>query len=449
MTANNVPKPKKKRVAREQIRYLSNEAILEERGPSRLTFLMIVLILALIGGSVVWANFVPVITSAKTDGEVIPFGKNRVVQHLEGGIVQDISVSDGDIVEADQILVRFEPTLRVAELDQVRAREAALQIRSRRIRAFIDGSQPSFDDMGARFDNLISGELFSLRTARERVKGETAVLQSRIKQRRQTVNIFTQQASSLRKQRKLIQEAVTMRSKLFESGHGSRVNLITSQLELSRVEGSVTEADVSAEQARAAIVEAENQLIELDVKERNKATEELATVLGELAEVHENIARLENRVERLEVTSPVAGIVHGLQVNTSGAVVQPGQVLMTIVPMDEGIVVESRFSPRDIGYVKIGQTAKIVITGFDARRYGHMTGTLVQLSANTFSDETGAPYFKGRITLDKDYILADDRRYTVVPGMTVQADITTGSQNLLRYLTRPVYVALEQAFSER
>lgn len=449
MTEPSPENSKPKKISRQQSRYLSNEAILEERGPSRLAFLMIVLILALIGGSVTWANFVPVVTSAKTDGEIIPFGKNRVVQHLEGGIVQEITVKDGDLVEADQVILRFEPTLRVAELDQVKAREAALQIRARRVKAFIEGTTPQFDDMGGRFANLIDDAVFTLRSARDRVKGETAVLQSRIKQRKQTVNIFTQQASSLKKQRKLVSEAVGMRSKLFKSGHGSRVNLITAQLELSRVEGSLTEAQVSAEQARAAITEAENQLVELNVKERNKATEELSGVLGELAEVRENIARLENRVERLEVVSPVAGVIHGLQVNTSGAVVQPGQVLMTIVPRDEGIVVETRLSPRDIGYVKVGQTAKITITGFDARRYGHVTGKLVKVSANTFSDENGAPYFKGRIDLDRDYILADKKRYPVIPGMTVQADITTGSQNLLRYLTRPVYVALQQAFSER
>jgi len=449
MADKDKTKRKPKRVGRQHARYLSNEAILEERGPSRLAFLMIVLILGLICGGVTWANFVPVVTAAKTDGEVIPFGKNRVVQHLEGGIVGEINVKDGDIVDAGQVLVRFEPTLRVAELDQVRAREAALQIKARRIKGFIDGTNPDFEDLGERFSNLIDEALFLLRTARERVKGETAVLQSRIKQRRKTVDIYTQQARSLGKQRKLISEAVGMRAKLFKSGHGSRVNLISSQLELSRVEGSITEARVSAEQARAAIAEAENQLVELNVKERNKATEELSGVLGELAEVRENIIRLENRVERLEVMAPVAGVIHGSQINTSGAVVQPGQVLMTIVPSGEGVVVETRLSPRDIGYVRAGQPAKIVITGFDARRYGHVTGTLVKLSANTFSDENGAPYFKGRIILDRDYILADNKRYPVVPGMTVQVDITTGSQNLLRYLTRPVYVALEQAFTER
>ncbi len=438
-----------KKVTRQQSRHLSNEAILEEQGPSRLTFLMIVLVLALIAGSVTWANYVPVITSSKTDGEVIPFGKNRVVQHLEGGIVEEINVKDGDLVEPGQVIIRFEPTLRVAELDQVKAREAALQIKARRLKAFVENTEPQFDDLRDRYSNLIDDAVYSLRSARERLKGETAVLQSRINQRKKAVDIYTQQARSLKSQRKLVAEAVEMRSSLFKSGHGSRVNLITAQLELSRVEGSLTEAMVSTEQARVAITEAENQLVELNIKERNRATEELSEVLGELAEVRGNIARLENRVERLNVVSPVAGIVHGLQVNTSGGVVQPGQVLMTIVPSDEGVVIETRLSPRDIGYVRVGQPAKITITGFDARRYGQLTGKLSSVSANTFSSETGEPYFKGRIALDNDYILADDKRYPIVPGMTVQADITTGTQNLLRYLTRPVYVALEQAFSER
>lgn len=450
MTDATTPKRKPRRVTREQTRYLSNEAILEERGPSRLAFLMIVLILGLILGGVGWANFVPVVTSAKTEGEIIPSGKNRVVQHLEGGIVQQINVKEGDVVSPYQVLVQFEPTLRVAELDQVRAREAALEIKARRIKAFIDEVEPYFDDMAARFSNLVDEALFNLRAQRARVKGERAVLASRIKQRRKAMDVYTQQVRSLRNQQKLVKEAVTMRSKLFDSGHGSRVNLISSQLELSRVEGSLSEAQVSADQARAAITEAESLLVELDVQERNKATDELSSVLGELAEVRENIARLDDKVQRLEVMAPVAGVIHGLQINTPGAVVQPGQTLMTIVPSDEGIVVETRLNPKDIGYVRIGQSAKVTITGFDARRYGHVTGKLENLSANTFSnEEDGTPYFKGLIILDREYVVADGVRYPIVPGMTAQADITTGSQNLLRYLTRPVYVALEQAFSER
>ena len=171
--------------------------------------------------------------------------------------------------------------------------------------------------------------------------------------------------------------------------------------------------------------------------------------MAECAGSRENLARLDDRVNRLEITTPVAGVVHGLQVNTPGAAVEPAQVLMTIVPLDEQVVVETEFEPQDIGHIAVGQEANVTVSGFDQRRYGNVKGILTNISPTTFTDEKDRSYFKGWIKLAQDYIETKDAQHKVVPGMIVQADITTGSQSLLRYLTAPVYVALFQVFSER
>ncbi|MFV1853155.1 MAG: HlyD family efflux transporter periplasmic adaptor subunit [Thalassospira sp.] len=220
-------------------------------------------------------------------------------------------------------------------------------------------------------------------------------------------------------------------------------------MEQSKVQGSLTEARVSQEQAGISIEEARNQIKELKLNERSTAMEELSDVLAELAEVRQNLERLGDRVKRLSVVSPVAGVVHRLQVNTPGEVVELADVLMTIVPLDEEVVVETSIEPKDIGHLKIGQPAKVTVSGFDARRYGIVSGVLTQISPTTYSNEKGEAYFKGRIVLDSDTISAGDVTHRIVPGMTVQADIAIGEQTLLEYLTRPVYVALTKAFTER
>lgn len=438
-----------RKITRAQMKYLSREAILEEVGPSRFAIVAGFLVIALIAGAIYWSHMVEITSVAKTIGKVTPTGYERVVQHLEGGIVREIRVRNGDLVKAGDVLMQFDETLRTAELDQIRARDASLRIRELRLRAFIDGTEPDFGVLAEKFTDQVAEGQFILRATRERIAGQQAVLGSRISQRQKSVEIFKQQVASLRDQYKLVNESVGMRKQLFKSGHGSRINLINTQLELSRVQGAIAEARVSMDQARASIQEAENEMVELEVTERGKALEDLSNVMAERAEVRENLNRLDDRVNRLEIVAPVAGVVHGMQVNTPGAVVEPAQVLMTIVPLDEQVVVETEIEPQDIGHIALGQEANVTVSGFDSRRYGNVKGTLTNISPTTFTDENGRSYFKGRIKLAQDYIETKDARHKVVPGMIVQADIMTGSQSLLRYLTTPVYVALFQAFSER
>lgn len=452
-SVTDMPAPSRKpvggSVSRRQMKYLSREAILEEVGPSRYTIFAVIVVIALIGGAGYWSSRVSITSVANTVGKVIPTGYERVVQHLEGGIVREIRARNGDLVEAGQVLLHFDETLRSAELEQVRARDASLLIREIRLRAFIDGTEPDFGDLAEKFSSQVDEGLFVLHSTRERIAGQKAVLKSRISQRQKSVEIFRQQLSSLNDQFKLVDESVQMRRQLFKSGHGSRINLINTQLELSRVQGAIAEARVSMDQARAAIQEAENEILELEVTERGKALEALSNVTAERAEVRENLARLEDRVRRLAVIAPVAGVVHGMTVNTPGAVVEAAEVLLRIVPLDEQVVVETDIEPQDVGHIRVGQQARVTVSGFDARRYGNVEGTLVKISPTTFTNEKGQSYFKGRIRLAHDFIEAQDTRHKIVPGMIVQADILTGSQSLLRYLTTPVYVALVQAFSER
>jgi adhesin transport system membrane fusion protein len=439
-----------KRLSRRDIAYLTREEALEQLAPSRLGAFAAILIVGLLVAAVAWSAYVRITTVATAPGEIIPSGDERVVQHLEGGIVREIRVTDGAVVEQGEVLIRFDPTLRKAELDQVRAREAALTIRERRLRALIDGAESvDYADLAAEYPTLVEEATISLMAARERTEGQIAVLRAQIEQRARSVRIFDEQVSSLARQEELVTEVTELREGLFERGIESRVNLIASQLEQSRVQGALTEARVSREQAQLSISELETQIREIELNERSSAMEELSTVLAELAEVRENRERLDDRVNRLTVTAPVAGVVHRMRVNTPGAVVEPAQVLMTVVPLDEDVVVDVRISPTDIGHLRLDQLARVTISGFDARRYGVMTGRLTQISATTYESEDGQTYFKGRILLDENTVDADGVSYAIVPGMTLSADIATGDQTLLEYLTRPIYVAVTGAFSER
>lgn len=439
----------KRTMPREQLKLLSHEAMLEEAGPSRMASSLILLIAALLVSIVVWSHYVEIKTSATTQGTVIPSGDKRVVQHLEGGIVQSILVRNGDFVKKGQVLLKFEPTLRTAELNQIRAREAAFAIKLERLHAFIDGIEPDYSAFDGKFPQLVEESRFHLRGILARIEGQKVVLGSQIVQQRKSVESFETQIKSLSKQLGLLKQSVTMRRKLFKSGHGSKVNLINAQIDLAKTQGSITEAEVSKEKAIASISETDNQILEIDVKERGKALEQLDEIGAEIAEVRENIARLEDKVTRLQLLSPVSGIVHDLAINTPGAVLEPAQIVLEIIPAEGRMVIENKIKPSDVGHIQVGQETKVTVTGFDARRYGTVIGELVKISPTTLMDEEGNPYFSGQIMLKEDVLVANGVEHKVVPGMTVQASIITGEQTLLEYLTRPVYVSLLNAFRER
>jgi membrane fusion protein, adhesin transport system len=439
----------KRTMPREQLKLLSHEAMLEEAGPSRMASGLIMLITALLASSVIWSHFVEIKTSATTEGKVIPSGDRRVVQHLEGGIVQSILVHDGDFVKKGDPLLKFEPTLRTAELNQVRAREAALSIKLERLHAFINGVRPDYSKFEKEYPQLVEESHFNLNGILARIRGQKDVLNSQIEQQKKSVESFEKQINSLSKQLGLLTQSVTMREKLFKSGHGSKVNLINAQLDLAKTQGSITEAEVSREKAVGSIDETRNQILEIDVKERGQALEQLDDVGAQIAEVRENIARLEDKVTRLQLLAPVSGLVHDLVINTPGAVVEPAQVILEIIPAEGRMVIEIKIKPSDVGHIQVGQVTKVTVTGFDARRYGTILGELMKISPTTLTDLEGNPYFRGEILLKEDVLLANGIEHKIVPGMTVQANIITGEQTLLEYLTRPVYVSLLNAFRER
>ena len=163
----------------------------------------------------------------------------------------------------------------------------------------------------------------------------------------------------------------------------------------------------------------------------------------------QTIARLRDRVNRHNIKSPVRGVVKGLAVNTIGGVVPSGGVIAEIVPLEEDLIVEARLSPADIGHLDIGQLAAIKVQTFDFARFGSIQGTLENISATTFKDQDGSVYYKGIIKLNQSHVGSDPNSNLILPGMTVDVDVTTGDRTLLRYLLRPVYESLDRAFGER
>lgn len=433
----------------EQARFLSRSTYLEESIPPQAASALIWLLSIMIAGSIVWASLAELKETAIANGEIMPFGSVRVVQHLEGGILRDLLVREGSVVEAGQILARLDPESSYAELDRLAARRAVLSLKAERLRAFASGRAPDFTAFEAQYPGLVRDqrEILSLQDgANDRqsdiLKDQERALLSDLSGQRKRQKVINDQVA-------LTEKEAALRKDLFARGLSSRLDYM--QAERNANEARAQQEDVRQAIARTLeqIAEARSRLAELDVRLKNEALEEVGVVSGEIAELQSLEDKLREKINRLEVTAPVDGVVKQIVVKTHGGVIAPGAVLMEIVPVDDELVANVRISTRDIGRVSIGQDANIKVATYDYSRFGTIDGIVDRISASSFVDENGEPFYQGVIRLQKAHVGKNPTVNPVFPGMTIEVDITTGSRTVISYLLSPLFRLFSGALNEQ
>lgn len=437
------------RRSRRMTRYLSHAVLLEEGGISVFVRSAMVLLSAGFLALVAWAATTQIKETAITFGQVMPTGAVNKIQHLEGGIIEEIMVRDGDLVEKGQVLIRLKADGAQAELSQTETKLGNLQLESARYRALAEGRSPDFASLLAQYPELARNqqEIYNIQT--ELDNNQSEILQVQIKERNAELAQLSEQEATLRKSVDLLSQEVTMRRSLYEQGLNSKVLFLNIQRELNEAQGSLSGVVAEKARTRETIAEANLRLNELEKSQREEAITELGRLGGEIAQTREALRKLRDRVARLEIVAPTRGYIKGLQFTTIGGVIAPAQIVMELVPADDDLIAETRISTEDIGHVHLGQPVTVKVSAFDFIRYGGISGELVSISASTFVDEEGQPYYKGKVALDADTVGEGASAQKIIPGMTVQADIQTGERTLLQYLLKPVYVSLDQAFKER
>jgi membrane fusion protein, adhesin transport system len=430
-----------------RIRYLTLAIHLEEGGAPWLMRAAVWLIAGLVGGAVAWAAYTNVAQIAQGPGEIVPAGSVQIVQHLEGGIVSRILVREGDVVDERQLLVEIDPTAATAERDQLASREASLRLQAERLRAFAEGRIATLAEAG---ESGLSADQAAILRSQERARtSQRVVLERQLGGRRAELEALVGQRRTLERQIEITGEALGMRQRLTDQGLNSRITLLDVQREMNRVQGDLATTTVNIARARESIAEAEQRLVELDSRLSAEALREVGSVTAELRQVEEARVRLDDRVARTQILSPVRGVVKEMRVRSERGVLAPGGTLMEIVPIGRELIVEARLPPNDIGQVRVGQPVAVKISTYDFARFGSVPGTLRSLSASTLTDAQGRTYYKAIVHLEKTYAGDDPARNPLLPGMTVLADIKTDERSVLRYMLNPVYRALDQAFSEK
>lgn len=383
-----------------------------KRKPARAETRMVWTVFVMLAVFLVWAWYFPLTEVSTGQGTVVPGAREQVVQSLEGGILTELEVEEGSIVEAGQVLARLDPTRSASNVEEAAARYYAAIAAAARLRAEIsDAADVTFPTEleAARFDSLRANEL--------------ALFQSR---RASLDEAF----SGLTEGLDLIRQELEINEKLQASGAASRVELIRLQREAAQTE---------------------LEIARLRADSRVAAGEELQRVNAE-AEVQASVMRgRADQLNRLTFHAPMRGIVKDIAVTTIGGVIPPGGELLTIVPLDDQLRVETRISPRDIAFIHPGQAAMVKISAYDYAIYGGLSGEVVTISPNTVRDEVKPDqvFYRVFIRTHANYLENDaDDRFPIVPGMIATVDIRTGEKTVWQYLIKPFNRA-QEALRER
>ena len=431
------------------VRHLSYPLLLEQAGPPVLVRIQIVLLVITIIGFFLWASVTQLKETIHASGEVIPSGSIIAIQHLEGGIVSNIYVRDGDLIEAGKTLVRLDSSAALAQQMEIEARAAILEIRAERLRAIAENRQPNLGHIPRKFSKIVQTESAIFKQRQEDIENELTILRHQRQQRIAERNVLMSQIKKLTNRAHILSKQKEMRETLLAKGLVSKILYFQTLVQHGAAVGELQEVRGKIVKARSAIREVESKIKQVRAPYRNKALEEAGRVAAELASVRETAFALRDRVRRLEIKAPVRGIVKGLTTNAVGGVVQPGGIISEIVPVDEELIVEARIDPHDIGHIRKGQEAEVKITTYDFSRFGSIVGHVIKISGSTFKDKEGEIYYKAEINLSKTFVGKDQSANPILPGMISHISIGTGERTLLRYLLKPIFQSLDLAFSER
>ena len=407
------------------------------------------IIVALVAGLLVWSAVAPIRELSIAHGQLIPLYEVRSVQHLEGGIVDKILVTEGQLVDKGQPLMRLQPVGMESELATLRVRAHNLQLEKLRAEALLANRDIDTRSLGEISTNLIANHVQVHHLRLEQRMKEQELLNTRIAQKKAEIAGLESQIPMQQRLIEMQKERLEGRQKLQAIGAMSKKQVLEVESLYEQARIQLRESERKLAMAKEELPEAEVTLGEASAKARQLWSEELAKSSSELAEVQESIRKYADQVERLVVRSPIRGRVQNMLQRSPGEVVPPGESILRIVPVGDDLVAEVRVKPEDIAEVTLGDQADVKVSAFDYARFGKLKGEVTSISPTTFETDDHQFYYKALIRLDPKRSTAFAPYTRLQPGMTVDADIISGSKSLLRYMLKPVFRGIDVAFTER
>ncbi|EWH09376.1 HlyD family secretion protein [Catenovulum agarivorans DS-2] len=418
------------------------------------------LICGFLASLLLWAAFAKVDEVTVGAGKVIPSQQVQVIQNLEGGILKEVFVKEGDIVNPGDKLLSIDETRFLSEFREQQAHAYGLRAEITRLRSELDsleavGSQFNIEPVELKFANekaypeLINRQKALYAERMRNLANQVKILDQQVMQKQQQLTELASKIEHAQRSYQLVSKELDLTRPLANSGVVSEVELIKLERAANDVKGELSSLRLLRPKIKAEVEEMENKRTEVVLKFRSEVQKELAKAENELTPLDEALVSSQDRLTRTNVFSPVRGTIKTININTVGGVIQPGMDLIEIVPLADSLLVEAKILPKDIAFLRPGLPAVIKLTAYDFTIYGGLKGTVEHISADTIQDEKENSFYLIRVRTEDSYLDKNNNPLPIIPGMTASVDVLTGKKTVLDYLLKPIVRAKQNAMRER
>ncbi len=422
-----------------------------QRKPDRGTHLLFVLIVFMCVAFVFWAYKSELDIVSVADGQVVPSGRIKHIQHLEGGIIRKINIREGDQVKKGQPLIELEQLRSGASLEEIQIRLDALTVDMIRLKTLIEGKQelvfpPKFVQ---KHPQLIkdAGQLFNAH--KNSVLSKVEKLNKIVEQKRQRLHTIKSDLENKQQRLPLLKEQLDLSEELLKDSLTTRYKHIEIMRKTKQIEGEILNDKSALKEAAHALEETRANLNEVIYSFKENTIEELKAAQQEYNEFSVRLKKFEDSLKRTIIRSPINGVIKKLYLVTKGGVLKPGDTIADIVPSEESLIIEAHLSISDIGYVHPGLPAILKLPTSDARKFNKLPAKVISISPDTFTDRKGRTFYNVRIESERNYFQSGDQKYNLYPGMVLLAYIHIGKRTVFDYLVDPLMNTVSFSMQER
>ena len=399
---------------------------------------------------IIWATFAEIDEITRGDGDVIPYGQNQVIQNLEGGIVEEILVEEGQTVKVGEVILKINnsQTLSTATTNEMKFNE----LEAKRLRLHAQANNLPFKadpKENPEFNKQIELAKKLYNSHKLEYEAKDRSLFKQIQQRKQEYKEAQARIRSLKKSLEFVTEEISMTAPMVREGVKSKVDFLKLKREANGIENDIESASLSLPRLKFAIEEYRDKRAEAAQLFINNAKKELNEVTAEISRLKTQQVAFADQVDRRMVKSPVDGIVQKLFVHTVGGVIKPGADLVEIVPTDKRLYLEIKIKPSDIAFIRPGAEAKVKISAYDYAIHGGLIGKVVNISPDTITDKKENTFYLIHVETDKNHLGSKENPLKITPGMMANVDIITGKKTVMQYILKPILKSKQYVFSER
>ncbi|MDN3613329.1 HlyD family type I secretion periplasmic adaptor subunit [Vibrio gallaecicus] len=396
-----------------------------------------------------WSVVTQVDEIAKAKGAVIPEGEKQVLQSAIGGKLKQILVKEGQLVEKGQPLVEFDATFQRTALEELKSQQVTLLASVERMNALLEQREPNLAEFEVDYPEIVSQQKAQLNAQKALYFQKRVVLEKESEQIAEQLRSVEKALPSYEKELNATKQELNILEKGYKSGNISRLRVLEMSQKLASIEQKIEEARGKKSVLIRQADSNDQKIIQLLAEAKAKVSDDRSKAVSDLSALNARVRSSQAKLTNTMLVSPLQGLVQSLPSTQNGGVIQPGGTVVEIVPVGGKADFKARLSPRDIGFVSVGQPTRIKIDAFDYSRFGALKGEVESISPTTSQSERGEIYYEVVVSVDTPYFRDNPESFSILPGMTGEVDITTGEKSVFQYLWKPIYTNVSVAFGER